>query len=55
MTNLAVQKFSDEEENIRREIKEAVQNIDSALNIQEERYGNTDAAWIRKHLRDVNL
>ena len=39
----------DDKEQTMREIKEAVRNIDNTLKIQERR-GNQEAAWIRKHL-----
>ena len=47
--NVALKPVKDDKEETRREIKEAVRNIDNSLKIQERR-GNKDAEWIRKHL-----
>lgn len=48
-SNVALKPVKDDKEETMREIKESVRNIDNALRIQERR-GNQEAAWIRKHL-----
>lgn len=52
MNSPVVYRFSKDEEQkeeTRKEIKDAVRNIDNTLRIQELR-GNKDAAFLRKHL-----
>ena len=45
----SIKPVKDDKEETMKEIKESVRNIDNALRIQERR-GNQEAAWIRKHL-----
>ena len=45
-----VQKEEGEKEKKIAEFKRLKANIDGALRVQAERYGNKDAEWIRRHL-----
>ena len=47
--NVALKPVKDDKEQTMEEIRDSVKNIDNTLRIQEKR-GNKDAEWLRKHL-----